>query len=81
VRSIEEALHFYEDQLGLRVTLRETVPAEQVSVAMLPAGDSRVELLEPTAPARPSPGSSTSAAKGCITSRSRCPTWPRRSAA
>lgn len=46
VRSIEEALAFYRDQLGLAVTLRETVEAEKVHVAMLPVGESRIELLE-----------------------------------
>ena len=48
VRSIEDALRFYCDQLGMTVAHRETVLAEKVHVAMLPAGDSRLELLEPT---------------------------------
>lgn len=47
VRSIEQALALYETQLGMQVTLRETVEHEKVHVAMLPAGDSRIELLEP----------------------------------
>jgi methylmalonyl-CoA epimerase len=51
VRSIEQALHFYRDQVGLSVSLEETVEAEQVRVAMLPAGEPRIELLEPTAEA------------------------------
>ena len=38
---------FYET-LGLAVSQRETVAREKVKVAMLPAGDSRIELLEPT---------------------------------
>ena len=46
VRSIDEALRFYRDQLGLSVTLRETVEQEKVHAAMLPVGDSRIELLE-----------------------------------
>jgi methylmalonyl-CoA epimerase len=50
VRSIDDALRFYEDQLGMKVSLREMVVAEQVNVAMLPAGGSRLELLEPVAP-------------------------------
>ena len=49
VRSIDEAVSFWQDQLGMKVTERETVAQEQVNVAMLPAGDSRLELLEPTA--------------------------------
>ena len=50
VRSIAEALKFYEGQLGLRVTLRETVDAEKVHAAMLPVGNSRIELLEASTP-------------------------------
>ena len=47
VRSLDEALPFYEAQMGLPVLSRETVVHEKVKVAMLPAGDSRIELLEP----------------------------------
>jgi LAO/AO transport system kinase len=47
VSSIEEALCFYEGQLGMPVSLRETVLDEKVNVAMLPSGESRLELLEP----------------------------------
>jgi methylmalonyl-CoA epimerase len=50
VRSIDKALEFYRDQLGLAVTLREPVEAEKVEAAMLPLGESRVELLEASAP-------------------------------
>ena len=46
VESIAAARSFYE-ALGLRVTHEETVEHEQVRVAMLPIGESRVELLEP----------------------------------
>jgi len=48
VSSLEGALHFYRDQLGLTVTQRETVAGERVNVAMLATGESRIELLEPT---------------------------------
>jgi methylmalonyl-CoA epimerase len=48
VKSLDEALQFYRDQLGLDVSLRETVEHEKVNVAMLPVGESRIELLEPT---------------------------------
>lgn len=54
VRSLEEGLRFYEDVLGMRVAGRETVAAEQVEVAMLPAGSDaqspRIELLEAAGP-------------------------------
>ncbi len=50
VRSLDTALQFYEHQLGFHVTQRETVDHEKVNVAMLPAGESRIELLEPAAP-------------------------------
>ncbi len=52
VKSLVEAVPFYE-ALGLSVTHRETVDTEKVHVAMLPAGDSRIELLEPAAPDSP----------------------------
>ncbi|MEG9436386.1 methylmalonyl Co-A mutase-associated GTPase MeaB [Edaphobacter sp. HDX4] len=47
VRSIAAAGRFYE-MLGLKVAHEEIVEHEQVKVAMLPVGNSRVELLEPT---------------------------------
>jgi LAO/AO transport system kinase len=46
VRSIEQALGFYRDQLGLTASQRETVPHEKVHVAMLPVTGSRIELLQ-----------------------------------
>lgn len=48
VRSLDQALKFYRDQLGLEVSLRETVEQEKVNVAMLALGEPRIELLEPT---------------------------------
>jgi methylmalonyl-CoA epimerase len=48
VRSLDQALAFYQDQLGLVVAARETVADEKVNVAMLPLQGSRIELLEPT---------------------------------
>ncbi len=48
VRSIEQALPLYES-LGLAAAGCETVEAERVRVAMLPTGDSRIELLEAAA--------------------------------
>jgi methylmalonyl-CoA epimerase len=46
VRSIEEARKMYE-ALGLCVTLIEEVPFDGVRVAMIPCGETRIELLEP----------------------------------
>jgi methylmalonyl-CoA epimerase len=50
VRSIDDALKFYRDQLGLSVDGRETVAQEKVHVAMLGVGESRMELLEASEP-------------------------------
>jgi LAO/AO transport system kinase len=50
VCSVDEALKFYEAQLGLQVATRETVAQEKVNVAMLPVGEPRIELLEATEP-------------------------------
>jgi methylmalonyl-CoA/ethylmalonyl-CoA epimerase len=47
VHSIAEARGFYE-ALGLSVTAIEEVPHEGVRVAMIPCGESKIELLEPT---------------------------------
>jgi methylmalonyl-CoA/ethylmalonyl-CoA epimerase len=51
--SIERALGFWRDALGLEVKHTETVEEQGVRVAMLPAGEPRIELLEPTGPASP----------------------------
>lgn len=48
-RSIDEALRFWADALGLENVHTETVDDQKVRVAMLPVGESRIELLEPTA--------------------------------
>jgi methylmalonyl-CoA epimerase len=47
VKSIASAKAFYE-KLGLAVSPEETVPGEQVRLVMVPVGESRLELLEPT---------------------------------
>ncbi len=49
VRSLDAALRFYRDNLGLTLAGIEEVPAEKVRVAMIPLGDTRIELLEATA--------------------------------
>src|ERR1700722_8025734 len=50
VRSLDAALEFYQEHLGLAASPRETVEQEKVNVVMLPAGGSRIELLEATGP-------------------------------
>ena len=47
VVSIDDALAVYR-ALGLEERHREEVPAQKVVTAFLPAGESRIELLEPT---------------------------------
>jgi len=47
VKSIAESRKFYES-LGLAVTHEETVEHERVHTAMIPVGESRIELLEAT---------------------------------
>src|SRR5271165_7343382 len=49
VKSLAQAKKFYE-KLGLAVMPEETVEAERVRLAMVPIGESRLELLEPTSP-------------------------------
>ena len=45
---IDEALKFWENALGLENVHTETVEDQKVRVAMLPIGESRIELLEAT---------------------------------
>jgi len=52
-RSIEEALKFWRDSLGLEVKHAETVEEQGVHVATLPVGETRVELLEPPGESSP----------------------------
>ncbi|MFD2045940.1 methylmalonyl-CoA epimerase [Ornithinibacillus salinisoli] len=47
VKSIDEALSFYTDSLGLVLEAIEEVESEGVNVAFLRIGESRIELLEP----------------------------------
>lgn len=48
VKSIEEALKFYEDALGIKCVGEEIVEEQKVKTAFLPVGDTEVELLEST---------------------------------
>ena len=47
VRSISDSLSFYRDVLGVGIATTEAVQDQGVRVALLPVGESRIELLEP----------------------------------
>lgn len=53
VRSLDERLAFWCEALGLPFGGTEPVPTEGVTVAFLPAGDARVELLQASRPDSP----------------------------
>ena len=53
VRSIEKALRSYQLAMGLEMEAAIEVEEQKVRVAMLPVGESRIELLEATDPASP----------------------------
>lgn len=53
VESLEEALPFYRDHLKLQLEGIEEVASEQVKVAFLRIGETRIELLEPTSEQSP----------------------------
>ena len=50
VKSIEEALPYYENVLGLKCYNIETVEDQKVKTAFLKCGETKIELLEPTGP-------------------------------
>lgn len=52
VASLDASLAIYE-RLGMREAHREDVPTQRVRTAFLPAGETRIELLEPTSPESP----------------------------
>ncbi len=52
VKSVQQAKKFYQ-QLGIQVLPEEVVEAEKVRLAMVPLGESRIELLEPTSEESP----------------------------
>ena len=47
-KGIDEALKFWQDALGLENIHTETVEDQKVRVAMLPIGETQIELLEAT---------------------------------
>jgi methylmalonyl-CoA/ethylmalonyl-CoA epimerase len=50
VENIENALAFWQGQLGLTLDHIEDVPSQASKVAFLPVGEGEVELVEPTDP-------------------------------
>tara|TARA_B100001146_G_C16131373_1_gene412536 strand:+ start:629 stop:1036 length:408 start_codon:yes stop_codon:yes gene_type:complete len=48
VSDLEEALEFWRDTLGLKLTHREEVSSQQVDTAFFEIGASKIELVEPT---------------------------------
>ncbi|MEO0017517.1 MAG: hypothetical protein RLZZ522_800 [Verrucomicrobiota bacterium] len=53
VTSIDEALPYYENVLGLVCEGREEVESQKVRTAFFAAGEVHLELLEPTSPDSP----------------------------
>ena len=49
VASLNDAIPFYRDNLGMAFAGIEEVAEQKVRVAMLQVGESKIELLEPTA--------------------------------
>jgi methylmalonyl-CoA epimerase len=48
VRDLEAALGFYRDRLGLPVELVLPIESDGVTIAFLPLGESKIELVMPT---------------------------------
>jgi methylmalonyl-CoA/ethylmalonyl-CoA epimerase len=53
VRSLDEAVPYYENALGLKCEHREEVASQKVRTAFFSAGETHIELLEPTSPESP----------------------------
>ena len=53
VRSLDEAVPYYEKALGLKCEHREEVPSQKVRTAFFTVGEVHLELLEPTDPESP----------------------------
>jgi len=50
VKNIDDAAKLYTDALGLKVQDIELMESVGVKIAMIPVGDSKIELIEPTNP-------------------------------
>jgi len=48
VNDLDASLHFWRDQLGLKLDHIEDVPSQASKVAFMPVGDTEVELVQPT---------------------------------
>ena len=48
VRSIDDALALWRDQLGLELETVMDIPQDRVRIAFLGVGESKIELVEPT---------------------------------
>lgn len=48
VKSLDEAIKFYENSLGLQYEKIEEIPTQKVKTAFFSVGDTHLELLEPT---------------------------------
>jgi methylmalonyl-CoA/ethylmalonyl-CoA epimerase len=48
VRDLDASLRFWRDMLGLRVELVLPIEQDRVTIAFLPVGESKVELVMPT---------------------------------
>lgn len=53
VKSLDEAIPYYRDVLGLELEGQEEVESQKVRTAFFAAGDVHVELLEPTSDESP----------------------------
>jgi methylmalonyl-CoA/ethylmalonyl-CoA epimerase len=53
VKSLDEAIPYYEKALGLKCEHREEVPSQKVRTAFFSVGEVHIELLEPTSPDSP----------------------------
>src|SRR5207249_1123255 len=47
VRDLDQAIEVYERRLGLRASGRERLENEGIEIAMIPIGESRIELITP----------------------------------
>lgn len=50
VKNIDDAAKLYTDALGLKVQDIELMESVGVKIAMIPVGESKIELIEPTNP-------------------------------
>lgn len=48
VRDVEASLGFWRDALGLTLQTVLPIPSDRVTIAFLPVGESKVELVQPT---------------------------------